>query len=188
MGPSLEPRTRAELQRCLAEGWIPKYLFFWGHTPTPGAPVGKECLSQWYESPFEVDGHRYPTAEHWMMAQKALVFGDPGSAEAIRRTSHPGAAKKIGREVSGFDPEVWEAHRFEIVVTGNVHKFSQHPELRDFLLGTGSRVLVEASPRDCIWGIGLSAQNERAHHPDTWRGLNLLGFALMEARRRLRSA
>lgn len=179
------PRTRSDLQRQIAEGWVPKYLFFWGHTPNPGAPVGKECLSQWYASPFEVDGESYATAEHWMMAEKARLFGNPAAAEAIRRTTHPGEAKKLGRAVTGFDQKVWEAKRFEIVVSGNVYKFSQHPDLREFLLGTGSRVLVEASPRDCIWGIGLSAQNERAQHPDTWRGLNLLGFALMEARRRL---
>jgi ribA/ribD-fused uncharacterized protein len=177
-------QSREELQRRIAEGWAPKYLFFWGHTGRPGI-VGKECLSQWHVSPFEVEGLVYPTAEHWMMAQKALLFGDPASAEAICRVSHPGEAKKLGRAVPGFDQELWESRRFEIVVTGNVHKFSQHPELREFLLGTGSRVLVEASPRDCIWGIGLSADNERALHPDTWRGLNLLGFALLEARSRI---
>ncbi len=176
------PLDRQALSARMAAGWTPKYLFFWGHTPSADGAVGKECLSQWYASPFEVEGVTYATAEHWMMAQKALLFGDPASAEAICRTTHPGEAKKLGRAVPSFDQAVWEQRRFEIVVTGNVHKFSQHPQLREFLLTTGSRVLVEASPRDCIWGIGLSAQNERAQHPDTWRGRNLLGFALMQAR------
>jgi ribA/ribD-fused uncharacterized protein len=72
------------------------------------------------------------------------------------------------------------------VVAGNVAKFGQHPELRQFLLGTGDRVLVEASPRDQIWGIGMSASNELATSPGHWRGLNLLGFALMQARQQLR--
>ncbi len=87
----------------------------------------------------------------------------------------------------GFDSAEWERRRFEYVVEGNVHKFGQDPALRDYLLGTGSRVLVEASPVDRIWGIGLAADDERAPDPARWRGLNLLGFALMEARRRLTS-
>jgi len=65
-------------------------------------------------------------------------------------------------------------------------KFSQHPELGQFLLATGERVLVEASPQDRVWGVGLTADDERAASPRTWRGLNLLGFALMEVRHRLK--
>jgi ribA/ribD-fused uncharacterized protein len=87
--------------------------------------------------------------------------------------------------VRGFDETVWTARRFELVVAGNIAKFGQDPALRAFLLGTANRVLVEASPRDRIWGIGLSAANERATVPSEWRGLNLLGFALMQAREQL---
>ena len=87
----------------------------------------------------------------------------------------------------GFDERLWADQRFDIVVSGNVRKFGQHADLRDFLLGTGDRVLVEASPRDRIWGIGLAADDERARSPEHWAGLNLLGFALMEARHRLRT-
>ena len=87
----------------------------------------------------------------------------------------------------GFDEAVWERERFGIVVEGSVHKFGQDAALRQFLLGTGERVLVEASPRDRIWGIGLAADDERATDPARWRGLNLLGFALMEAREVLRA-
>ena len=75
--------------------------------------------------------------------------------------------------------------RSETVVRGNVAKFGDHADLRAFLVGTGDRVLVEASPRDRIWGIGLGAANPAAQDPATWRGENLLGFALMEARERL---
>lgn len=87
----------------------------------------------------------------------------------------------------GFDQAVWERERSGIVVEGSVHKFGQDDRLRGYLLGTGDRVLVEASPMDRIWGIGLAADDERAQDPARWRGLNLLGFALMEARERLRA-
>ena len=84
--------------------------------------------------------------------------------------------------VENFDEETWIAHREAIVLEGSIHKFSQHPDLRTFLLSTGDRVLVEASPVDPIWGIGLAADDPRATDPGKWRGLNLLGFALMKTR------
>ena len=98
---------------------------------------------------------------------------------------HPGAAKALGRQVRGFDEQRWAEHRFDAVVTGNMAKFGQHRQLRDFLTSTGSRVIVEASPRDRVWGIGLAADDERAQSPERWPGLNLLGFALMEVRHQL---
>uniref|UniRef100_UPI00037CC52A NADAR family protein n=1 Tax=Nocardiopsis halotolerans TaxID=124252 RepID=UPI00037CC52A len=137
---------------------------------------------------FTVDGVGYPTAEHYMMAAKARLFHDAGAEERIIAAGHPRDAKVIGREVRGFDQEAWEAARFGIVVDGSVAKFGQNEDLREFLLGTGNRVLVEASPRDRVWGIGLGARNDHATVPERWRGLNLLGFALMEARARLASA
>lgn len=76
--------------------------------------------------------------------------------------------------------------RYELVGRGSTAKFGGHPELKDFLLATHGRVLVEASPVDRIWGIGLTAEDDRAASPSTWRGLNLLGFALMTARDILR--
>ena len=120
-----------------------------------------------------------------MMAAKALLFGDAETADRIRQAPHPEAAKALGREVRGFDEQLWVQRRFDLVVTGNLAKFGQHVELRDFLLTTGSRVLVEASPVDRIWGIGLAADHEHAASPEHWRGLNLLGFALMEVRHQL---
>ncbi|EMF53983.1 DUF1768 domain-containing protein [Streptomyces sp. SID5476] len=164
-----------------------KYLHFWGHRPRPDGRIGASCLSQWWPSPFTVDGVEYATAEHWMMASKARLFGD---AEAERRAvaaAGPAQAKKIGRLVRGFDDALWERERFAIVAEGSFHKFAAHPDLRAFLLGTHNRVLVEASPLDRVWGIGLAADDERAMDPARWRGPNLLGFALMAARERLLS-
>ncbi|MEU2790687.1 NADAR family protein [Streptomyces sp. NPDC007100] len=179
------PRSVAELTAATAAGKRFTYLCFWGHTPRRDGTLGASCLSQWWPSPFTVDGVRYATAEHWMMACKARLFDD---AEAERRAiaaGHPKQAKDAGRSVRGFDHGLWERHRFAYVAEGSVHKFGQDDALRAYLLGTNSRVLVEASPLDRIWGIGLAADDERAQDPARWRGLNLLGFALMEARQRL---
>lgn len=171
------------LRQQLAAGQSVKYLFFWGHTATKGASaVGKECLSQWYPAAFAVDGTSYATAEHWMMAEKARLFGDERNRQAIIGATHPDQAKKYGRLVQNFDADEWETARFGIVVRGNLAKFSQHPALRAFLLGTQEQVLVEASPVDAIWGIGLAQNDVRSLNPTAWRGLNLLGFALMEVR------
>lgn len=163
-----------------------RYLHFWGHRPLPDGRVGASCLSQWWPSPFTVDGVAYATAEHWMMAGKARLFGDAEAERLVLAAGHPSEAKKAGRLVRDFDETVWARERFRIVVEGSVHKFAAHPDLRGFLLGTGDRVLVEASPVDRVWGIGLTARDEGAANPERWRGPNLLGFALMEARERLR--
>jgi ribA/ribD-fused uncharacterized protein len=104
-----------------------------------------------------------------------------------RGTCCSGGTSRRQRAARGFDEECWAEHRFEVVVNGNMAKFGQHRQLRDFLAGTGSRVLVEASPLDRVWGIGLAAEDERAGSPEGWPGLNLLGFALMEVRHRLRA-
>ncbi|WP_443049625.1 NADAR family protein [Streptomyces sp. NBC_00178] len=170
-----------------ARGERVKYLHFWGHRPRPDGTLGAGCLSQWWPSPFTVGSVTYASAEHWMMAGKARLFGDPESERQAVAAASPGAAKKVGRLVSGFDGTVWTRERFALVVEGSVHKFGQDPALRAYLLGTGDRVLVEASPLDRIWGIGLTGDDPRAADPSSWRGLNLLGFALMEARSRLRA-
>ncbi|MCP2283618.1 hypothetical protein APR04_002526 [Promicromonospora umidemergens] len=173
--------------RALIEGGAAvKYLHFWGHRPEPDGTAGRGCLSQWFPAPFEVAGERYATAEHWMMAEKARLFGDPDAERAAIDAANPALAKAAGRTVRDFDDDGWVRERFEIVVRGSTHKFAAHPDMRTFLLRTGSRVLVEASPRDRIWGIGMGAKNENSEDPAAWRGLNLLGFALMEARERLR--
>lgn len=173
------------LVSALGSGTRVKYLHFWGHRPRQDGQVGAGCLSQWWPSPFVVDGVSYATAEHWMMAGKARLFGDTAAERRALEAPNPALAKKAGRLVRDFDDSVWERERFAVVVEGSVHKFAAHPDLRAFLLGTGERVLVEASPMDRVWGIGLAADDERASDPERWRGPNLLGFALMAARERL---
>ncbi|MFV0133370.1 NADAR family protein [Streptomyces sp. HMX87] len=165
-----------------------KYLCFWGHRPRPDGRLGPSCLSQWWPSPFTVDGAAYATAEHWMMAGKARLFEDAEAERRVLAAAHPAEAKKAGRLVRGFDEETWARERFGIVVEGSVHKFGSDPALREFLVNTGDRVLVEASPLDRVWGVGLAADDEAAADPERWRGANLLGFALMAARERLRGS
>jgi ribA/ribD-fused uncharacterized protein len=182
----VSPRSTAELLDLLASRARVEYLHFWGHRPAPDGSPGKGCLSQWWPVAFEVDGTAFASAEHWMMWRKAVLFDDEEAAGRVLGAATPADAKKIGGEVRGFRKDVWTAERFDVVVAGNVAKFGQHDDLRAFLLGTGSRVLVEASPSDRIWGIGLTEADPRAADPRSWRGLNLLGFALMEARAQLR--
>ncbi|RFP63529.1 NADAR family protein [Hymenobacter lapidiphilus] len=178
-------RSVESLLHHLEAGETPKFLYFWGHTPAYRGRVGKECFSQWYPAVFTAEGDTYLTAEHYMMAEKARLFGDEITRQAILHAGHPNDAKKLGRRITPFDEAQWLAARFDIVVRGNEAKFGQHPALREFLLDTGRRVLVEASPIDAIWGIGLAQESSHAAHPEQWRGLNLLGFALMEVRNRL---
>ncbi|SER78940.1 hypothetical protein SAMN05216188_115198 [Lentzea xinjiangensis] len=165
-----------------------KYLFFWGHQPERDGSIGKGCLSQWWPCTFVADGREFPSAEHYMMWRKALLFDDHAVAERVLAARTPAEAKALGREVSGFSEPVWAAARLEVVVEGNLAKFGQDPALRSYLLSTGSRVLVEASPQDRVWGIGLAASDPRAADPASWLGLNLLGEALMEVRSRSSAA
>ncbi len=170
----------ARLRRRHSAGEKLDFLFFWGHRP--GRGVGASCFSQWFEAPFELDGERYPTAEHRMMEAKARLFGDEDTARAVLRAANPGAAKALGRTVRGFDEATWERERFGIVVAANRAKFAQNAALAEFLRKTGRKVLVEASPVDRVWGIGLAAADPAAADPERWQGLNLLGFALMAVR------
>ncbi len=174
---------RSNLIQRIEAGEKFDFLCFYGHAVH--SPVSKTCFSQWYPAPFKVDGVIYPTAEHWMMAGKARLFGDDDALQRILVAPDPKSAKAIGREVRGFDDKVWKANCRRLVTEGNVHKFSQNEELRKFLLSTGDSVLVEAAPRDQIWGIGLGQDNHKARDPKQWRGQNLLGFALMDVRERL---
>lgn len=160
-----EVRSTEQLTAFLADGGPAKYLLFWGHQAESDGRAGKGCLSQWWLVQFSADGVAYASAEHFMMAGKARLFGDAETAAQIVAAPHPHAAKALGRQVRGFDEARWAEHRLGIVVAGNLAKFGQHPDLAGFLLGTGDRVLVEASPVDEVWGIGLAPGDERAASP-----------------------
>jgi len=161
------------------------YLPFYGHTAEPGR-ITNAVYSQFYPVEFQIDSVSYRWAEQWMMAAKARLFGDQEALAAILRADEPFACKKIGRTVRNYDDGQWNAARFDLVVAGNIAKFSQSQPLREHLLGSDDAILVEAAPRDKIWGIGLGRENPAVHDPLRWRGRNLLGFALVKVRAVLR--
>lgn len=158
------------------------YTFFWSHAQKQGRSIGEFVLSQWYPSPFSVNEILYKTAAHWMMARKAALFGDRSSFEKILSTDRPDELRVISRNIKHFDEAVWREWKYEIVKEGNFHKFNQNKKLKAYLLSTTDTILVEASPCDKIWGIGLPQDSKLILNPYTWKGSNLLGFALMGVR------
>ncbi|WP_298900514.1 NADAR family protein [uncultured Psychroserpens sp.] len=177
--------SRESISKQYDSGEILKFLLFWGHQPSKDGGITSSCLSQWWVSSFTDNKFQYKTAEHYMMAEKARLFEDKDVLEKILLSDHPHEAKKLGRQVKGFDVSVWNQHKYEFVKQGNYYKFSQNQELKNFLIKTRKRILVEASPIDKIWGIGLSSNHNDTQNPNLWRGENLLGFALMEVRDQL---
>lgn len=173
--------TTAWLLDLMKSGESPEFLLFWGHRAKPNT-VTQACFSQWWPASFSVEGQTYKTAEHWMMAHKAKLFGSDEIFSKILANPDPGAAKGFGRKVQNFDAHVWDENKVKIVIEGNFHKFKQNEDLKNFLLTTRGKVLVEASPVDSIWGIGLAGDHEDVLSPAKWRGPNLLGYALMTVR------
>lgn len=180
--------SKVELVNKADRGEALSFVFFWGHTEKDIGQPGPWMLSQWYPSPFTVDGVDYPTAEHFMMAQKAALFADHDIRQQILASDDPGTVKALGRRIRRFDGATWDRERERIVTQGSTEKFRQNPALREYLESTGDKILVEASPKDSIWGIGLAGHDPLARDPRTWKGLNLLGFCLMRARAALRSS
>ena len=156
------------------------FIFFW--KIRKGKEVNKSCLSQWYPSEFIIKGRRYNCAEQYMMAQKALLFEDEESYKKIIASSEPKEIKALGRKVKGFDPVKWDEEKYRIVREGNFAKFTQKQELKDYLVSTEGKILVETSPYDNVWGIGVTESNPDILDPSKWKGQNLLGFILMDIR------
>ena len=142
--------------------------------------------SQWYPSKIIIDDVEYNCAEQYMMAQKALTFGDTESWAGIMKAWHPSDQKAIGRKVKNFNVDEWNKVCRDIVYKANVAKFTQHEALKEGLLATGNSELVEASPTDVVWGIGLSERDPRIYDRNEWRGTNWLGEAIMKVRETLR--
>lgn len=174
----------AQLRAAQAAGLEPSLLPFYGHYAR-GRQPGPWTLSQWWPEPFTHDGVTYPHAEAFMMAGKARLFGDTATLERILSERDPHRAKDLGRQVRGFDRGTWDAHAYDLVVEGNLAKFGTHDHLRRYLLSTAPAVLVEASPYDRIWGIGLRPEDPASRDVSRWRGQNLLGFAPTEVREQL---
>jgi ribA/ribD-fused uncharacterized protein len=152
-----------------------EFVFFWSGWP-----------SQWAKCRFEINGVTYNCCEQFMMAEKARVFDDADAAQAILAAKSPRDQKALGRTIRGFRERTWNAVCRGIVYCGNLAKFSQDAQLRELLLGTGHRTIVEASPKDPIWGIGLSQDDPQVENPSQWQGTNWLGVALMQVRDELR--
>lgn len=153
-----------------------KFVFFWGGP-----------FSQWYQLDFTVDGVRYNCAEQYMMAMKADTFGDKNALVRIMSSNDPREQKAIGRTVKGFKPDTWNKLAKAFVYRANLAKFSK-PILKGFILGTGDKEIVEASPYDKIWGIGMSEDDPDRFDKTKWKGTNWLGEVLMQVRDTLRKS
>lgn len=151
------------------------YTFFW-----------KDKIAQWNMTNFTDGKTTYSCAEQYMMAKKAELFKDPITLNKILKSTNPKDIKSLGREVKNYKEEIWNLHKSNIVIEGNMLKFGQNPELKKILLSTGDTILVEASPYDKIWGIGLGVEDEDILDESKWKGQNLLGKALMVVRERLK--
>ena len=133
----VEARSVEELVALCEAGGLPRYVNFWGHQPQPDGTLGPSCLSQWWPAGFAADGQVFASAEHYMMWRKAQLFGDHDVAAEVLKATSPARAKELGRQVSGFDSEMWTRHRWEIVVSGSLAKFTSDPALTAYLVGTG---------------------------------------------------
>jgi hypothetical protein len=153
-----------------------KYYFFWKHQ-----------FGQWTIRPMvDLHGNWYNCCEQYMMANKARLFGDDETFGLIMREDNPRIQQKLGRSVKNYVQEVWDKNNERIVYDGNILKFSQHDDLRERLLLTDPKILVEASPDDVIWGVGLSADDPLILDPRNWLGENRYGKLLMRVRRDLK--
>lgn len=153
-----------------------KYIFFYGK---------QDVYSNFYSIKFKHQGETFNCSEQAVMYRKALLFGSESIAKAILRAKTPNEAKALGQSrVIPFDEKIWEENREKVYFEVLIDKFS-NPNLRKTLLDTGNRTLVEASPRDLIWGVGLAETSPLIQYPNQWKGLNLLGKTLMRVREEL---
>jgi len=159
---------------------ITGYVFFYSHRN--GTP--EDVLSQFYPSSFTVQGITFPTSEHYMHYQKAVMFCDTATAQKILSTSDPSEAKKLGRRVRPFNGQVWDDRSMQIVYDANMAKFTQNPKLLEIITSIRyqGKFFVEASPYDKIWGIGMRQSEARTLQPSQWKGQNKLGRVLTAVR------
>lgn len=155
------------------------HVFFWGGE-----------FSNWHETQFKYKGLTFFNSEQAFMWEKAIYFNDHEMAELILHTPNPKEAKALGRKVRGFNVEEWMLHSFTFMVAVNLAKYDgngfRNKVVRKQLLETENKILVEASPYDKIWGIGLHWNDDACLDESKWQGMNLLGKALMEVRKQLK--
>jgi ribA/ribD-fused uncharacterized protein len=180
-----DARTLADLLRCIEQGARPRYIHFWGPNPRVPGQIDESCLCNWYPAGFIAGDTVYRTTEHYLMAEKARLFGDEDIRAQILAAETPLEAQTLGRWIANFEEARWRQQRVSSVIDGNLCKFRQNPALSLYLRKTAPCVLVETSPWDAVWGVGLDRTSPKASDPLQWKGLNLLGFALMEVRERL---
>lgn len=168
--------SKIDLINQINEGKKFKYEFFWG------GPFSQWCLAR-----FKIDDLSYNCAEQYMMSEKARFFKDEDSFKKIMQANTPDIQKSLGRKIKNFDEQAWDIVKKDVVIRGNYAKFVQNKKLEEILLFTKDSILVEASPFDKIWGIGLKENDPKAMNPMTWKGENLLGFCLIEVRERLKN-
>jgi len=149
-----------------------QFYFFWGGP-----------CSQWASFDIKIDEKIYNNCEQYMMASKAKLFKDDDIYDKIMAEKDPKKQKALGRQVKNFDKDEWEKICRDVVYKANYAKFTQHSHLYDFLMNTADKIIVEASPYDCIWGIGLRESDKRACDPGEWNGTNWLGEEIMKVRK-----
>ncbi|MBQ1514848.1 MAG: NADAR family protein [Lachnospiraceae bacterium] len=142
-------------------------------------------LSNWYPSPFELDGQRFSSVEQYIMYRKCVLFGDEASAAAVMATDDPEAQKAVGRRATGYNANAWEGARPMVLLRGLLAKFGQNEDLKRLLLETDDAYLVECAGSDKIWACGVRLGDEKRFDAENWAGSNILGFTLMEVREML---
>jgi ribA/ribD-fused uncharacterized protein len=156
----------------LGERITDTHIYFWN---------GVFC--QWGQYTMVEEDITYCSCEQYMMAKKAKLFNDEKVYDMIMSEEYPSVQKELGKMVSNFNQVVWDKHKFDIVVNANYLKFTQDETLKELLLDTGDKTIVEASPYDTIWGIGLSCDDDKILDESNWQGENLLGKAIMKVRK-----
>lgn len=151
-----------------------KFTFFYGGE-----------FSQWYNRKMIIDNIEFNCCEQYMMWKKAITFNDMDSASKIIESNNPKEQKELGRFVKNFNANIWDSVKHEIVFTANYNKFTQHADLKKLLLSTQNTILVEASPYDKVWGVGLSECDDNILNPSNWKGQNLLGYILTNIRNKI---
>ena len=146
-----------------------KFVFFFG-----------SYMSQWALRDIVIEKVTYNCCEQFMMACKAVLFKDVRMWNKIMGAKDPAMQKKYGRMVENFDEKKWNKVARDIVYKANYAKFTQHEDLKEKLIATGDKTIVEASPCEAVWGVRLRATDKRILDPKNWQGTNWLGLVIMK--------